>query len=1069
MSTSKRFLSLVYLLIFSLIFMFPVLTYGAEDSESYSTRNGFTETVEIGELNAGEDYNYVLVVDNVIYDEEIASANDEGVLLIPAPVSESYYAVFVDKALYAHNISKEDLIEKFNLIYDESTGKYDFPRWEDYSESEEATIEGESEGVEEVDETEAELSNPEEPIYTAYGKDIIGVVTSEKAYLYEEPKLTSWVMSEIPNGEEFISKGYYDNGFLDVYYKGDHGYIVSTDALPLRVATDEGKETETEIETEAETEVETEAPVLEYKENGLDVTGSLTADAETQAFDGQLTVVPDAEETGNVSADTIKSTYEIEFPEGSKVPNLRVVNNRVTTEGGDDLVWLLNENSNAVIESAEVKDTNVVVTVANEKAEEDISVSDSALVVNGNAVGIEVEDSLFKPIAETSEEKRAVKAAYPDLGEDEYLPQEEILNLPFIDLNYEAITEPNIKENEQVKVTLTQELSYEETQETLDFENVSDPIELRTFQYVGVGSDLGTDLGYITTQHATSVEFGSTFINNGKITMRGDGGSGHNYYYANNVTFDEGHAVIYRHAAMYKGKWYDVKITYKKSEATMPAYALIVDVAAGTGRSVGDIANSIRQDTFDKVGGGTVNNPNSEANFSRTDMLFEILNPPAETPTWLFSCRDCDLKEGYWFQGTQYYYGDASIGHGSLQEIAIITATGTTEAAVVGLLGNAQHGNDPCKDFYALVSGNSFYATYRTGKCEFQEGVNNTSLRKSDLYGAQITVNFGLTADSELTYNPGVTATLWGNTIGLSRTPQNIGHALTPFSKSTLPSVSVPAGYKVEPYWSTSEIYGANQLYPIGGVSSALYSDTNFWAKVSLARGNLHVTKTINDPSGFHSNDYASFSMTLSGTGIAGITLSPITVQMGKTYNVKTGAWGTCAANECHFYDVPIGGYTITESYSKYSGNINDVWVCSPSSSTGVTIYEGDGNYHTFSNKYKTGKLVIPKTMLLNGSDTSTTMRTPPKNGFKFRIYGTSLGNDVISQSANGNGTISYTGITDANGNVTFVHIPIGTSCYTITEELTDNPSTVTSNINDQADLWKFMGDLTNVSVPYNE
>ena len=61
-------------------------------------------------------------------------------------------------------------------------------------------------------------------------------------------------------------------------------------------------------------------------------------------------------------------------------------------------------------------------------------------------------------------------------------------------------------------------------------------------------------------------------------------------------------------------------------------------------------------------------------------------------------------------------------------------------------------------------------------------------------------------------------------------------------------------------------------------------------------------------------------------------------------------------------------------------------------------------------------------------------MHEPPLSGFKFRIYGTSTGGDALSSTADGNGTISYVAVTDANGVATFEHIPVGT--YTLKEDL---------------------------------
>ena len=118
----------------------------------------------------------------------------------------------------------------------------------------------------------------------------------------------------------------------------------------------------------------------------------------------------------------------------------------------------------------------------------------------------------------------------------------------------------------------------------------------------------------------------------------------------------------------------------------------------------------------------------------------------------------------------------------------------------------------------------------------------------------------------------------------------------------------------------------------------------------------------------------------------------------------------------------------------------------------------------TFTNRYKTGTYKVYKQINTNDSTASTNIGNIPLNGFKFRVYGTSEGGDVISQSQDGNGTISFVAYTNAQGVATFSNLPIGTNCYTLVEE----PSAIVSGGTAQiGDIYKDMDTPETISVEY--
>ena len=271
------------------------------------------------------------------------------------------------------------------------------------------------------------------------------------------------------------------------------------------------------------------------------------------------------------------------------------------------------------------------------------------------------------------------------------------------------------------------------------------------------------------------------------------------------------------------------------------------------------------------------------------------------------------------------------------------------------------------------------------------------------------------------------------------------------------------------PYWWDVSYQGNSQNVTVSGTASSKTTTNTY------KTGCLKVTKNIIDASGFHKNDgNTNFSIRLYGISdegrANGRTTNDVdkTISTGQTYNFNGGGVSTGTACVAQFNNIPIGTYTVVESYPSYSGSMTNIWIPESGTSQSKAITYGSTATNpvtmTFTNRYKTGNYKVYKQINMNDSTTSTNIGNIPLNGFKFRVYGTSEGGDVISQSQDGNGTISFVAYTNAQGVATFSNLPIGTNCYTLVEE----PSAIVPGGTAQiGDIYKDLDTPETISVEY--
>ena len=244
----------------------------AVETEVESETEDFV-VIDVDSLIPNEKYEYVVAEDDVLFRPAVGIAGEDGVMYVEVEPFSEWVAVILDDGIWAYGIDETGLADKFGLVVDKETGKYDFPKWEaDESESDsaqDAGVETESESEAEVEpEAVSDESEVEEPEVREFAEIRRGVVDSRGTELRIEPNSESDAVASLENGNEFDALGIVGDEWILARFGEEAGYVNANDVLPKRTVETEA---ESETKTETETEVESENPSETEVESDVNV------------------------------------------------------------------------------------------------------------------------------------------------------------------------------------------------------------------------------------------------------------------------------------------------------------------------------------------------------------------------------------------------------------------------------------------------------------------------------------------------------------------------------------------------------------------------------------------------------------------------------------------------------------------------------------------------------------------------------------------------------------------------------------------------------------------------------
>lgn len=193
--------------------------------------------------------------------------------------------------------------------------------------------------------------------------------------------------------------------------------------------------------------------------------------------------------------------------------------------------------------------------------------------------------------------------------------------------------------------------------------------------------------------------------------------------------------------------------------------------------------------------------------------------------------------------------------------------------------------------------------------------------------------------------------------------------------------------------------------------------------------GDIHVTKTVTDPSGKYTSTEGYYFM-LTGKSASGEDVQE---------------WAQTGENSpAVFKDIPVGdNYTVTEVKAMRSEepfvpeDDDSAWDVRDIRKTGVSVSDSRAEGYTpaevgIENILKTGSLKVIKLINTDAFNPRVAEALARKGGFTFRLHGRSMANKDGSTE-----DVNLTAKTDEDGHAEFTNVPVGT--YTLTEVGTDN------------------------------